>query len=384
MAAELPAILGGEKAFPLGPPLLTQPDEVFQNLADSFKDSSWASYDAGHITSLEKSLCDVFNSTGALTCASGTLAVEVGLKALGIKQGDLVGLAAYEYPGNFLTLHAINAKPFLIDLDPSNFQISPLGIKLAIQAGCKALIVSHLHGGIADMKSIMALCRDAGVGVVEDACQCPGAVFDGKSLGTWGDIGVLSFGGSKLLTSGRGGALLSNNPSLFQKAKLLLLRGSKLAPLSEIQAIVLKPQLANLKKLNAIRAKSVFSLQQMFFAINGIKLIQLYSESDEPAFYKLGMILDSEKFGLDRHCLIPAIQAEGIALDAGFAALQVSRSPSRWQSSGPLPIAALAHEGMLVLHHPVLLEGDGAIKKIIEALKKIQKHRVEVRKKVYS
>ena len=81
--------------------------------------------------------------------------------------------------------------------------------------------------------------------------------MQGKSAGTWGDFGVLSFGGSKLITAGRGGAILSNKPELAQKAKMLLLRGSKLAPLSEIQAVVLLPQLENLKKTNALRMASV-------------------------------------------------------------------------------------------------------------------------------
>jgi dTDP-4-amino-4,6-dideoxygalactose transaminase len=384
MISDLPAFLGGDMAFPSGPSLPVHDPAIFRALQSSWNDASWASYDSGHVLALEKLIGEHFLSPHVLTCSSGTLGVETSLKALGIKPGDLVGMAAYEYPGNFLAIHALGAKPFLIDLDPANWQISPLAIDVAIEVGCKAVIVSHLHGGHADMKTIMAKCKIAGVGVIEDACQNPGAVVQGKNAGTWGDFGVLSFGGSKLITAGRGGAILSNKPEFAQKAKMLLLRGSKLAPLSEIQAVVLLPQLENLNKTNAFRMASVNLLQTKLHSINGIELIQASFNSDQHAFYKLGLRLNPQEFGLDRECLVPAMQAEGIALDAGFAALHVSRSPSRWQSAGPLPEAANAHENMLVLHHPVLLQNESAMNSIAHAFEKVQSHAEKVRKKFYS
>lgn len=384
MISDLPAFLGGAMAFPEGPLSPIHDPAIFRALQASWNDASWASYDSGHVLALEKLISELFLSPLVLTCASGTLGVETSLKALGIKPGDFVGLAAYEYPGNFLAIHALGAKPFLIDLDPTNWQISPQAMDLAIDNGCKAVIVSHLHGGHADMKTIMAKCSSSGVGVIEDACQNPGAMVQGKSAGTWGDFGVLSFGGSKLITAGRGGAILSNKPELAQKAKMLLLRGSKLAPLSEIQALVLVPQLEALKKANALRMASVELLQTKLHSINGIELIQSSFHSDQHAFYKLGFKLNSHKFGLDRECLVPAMQAEGIALDAGFAALHVSRSPSRWKSAGPLPEAANAHENMLVLHHPVLLQNESALTALVHAFEKVQSHAGMVRKKFYS
>ena len=384
MISDLPAFLGGDMAFPSGPSLPVHDPAIFRALQSSWDDASWASYDSGNVLALEKLIGAQFLSPHVLTCSSGTLGVETSLKALGIKHGDLVGMSAYEYPGNFLAIHALGAKPFLIDLDPANWQISAQAIDLAIEAGCKAVIVSHLHGGHADMKTIMAKCKNSGVGVIEDACQNPGAVVQGKSAGTWGDFGVLSFGGSKLITSGRGGAILSHKPELAQKAKMLLLRGSKLAPLSEIQAVVLVPQLENLNKTNALRMVSVKLLQTKLHPINGIELIQASFNSDQHAFYKLGLRLNPQEFGLDRECLVPAMQAEGIALDAGFAALHVSRSPSRWKSAGPLPEAANAHENMLVLHHPVLLQNESAMNAIAHAFEKVQSHAEKVRKSFYS
>jgi perosamine synthetase len=374
----LPAILGGEKLFPNGP-YSGVPDNplIFENLRKAFHDCTWSGYDTGHVNTLEKTLTSLFEVETALTCASGTLAVEVALKSLRLPEGSLVGMAAYDYPGNFLAIHALGLMPFLIDTDPDNAQVSLTGIREALGHGISALVVSHLHGGLVPMHEVMALCENAGVPVIEDACQAPLAVVQGKPAGSWGDFGALSFGGSKLITSGRGGAILSRKPDLAQRAKMHLLRGSKIAALSELQALVLLPQFMDLKKNNQSRQLSARLLEKGLSKIPGVKSL-LVSEAELRAFYKLGLIYDSSTFGLDRKSFIAAMQAEGIACDAGFDGIHRHRSPSRWKAAGPLPNADILHDCMLVVHHPVLLQGEEAIFKIIQAMDRIQKHGVEV------
>lgn len=376
----LPAILGGERLFPNGPPSGV-PDSplIFENLRKAFLEGSWSGYDTGHVTALEETLANLFEVEIAMTCASGTLAVEVALHALRLPEGSLVGMAAYDYPGNFLAIHALGLMPFLIDTDPDTAQISLSGIQNALGHGISALVVSHLHGGLVPMRGVMALCENAGVAVIEDACQAPMAVVQGKPAGSWGDFGALSFGGSKLITSGRGGAVLSRKPDLAQRAKMHLLRGSKIAALSELQALVLLPQFMELKKNNQSRHLSARLLEKELSEIQGIKPL-LVPEGDLRAFYKLGLIFDTSTFGLDRKSFIAAMQAEGIACDAGFDCIHRHRSPSRWKAAGPLPNADILHDCMLVVHHPVLLQGEEAVFKIIQALERIQKHAEEVHK----
>jgi len=376
----LPAILGGERLFPNGPPSGV-PDSplIFENLRKAFLEGSWSGYDTGHVTALEETLANLFEVEIAMTCASGTLAVEVALQALRLPEGSLVGMAAYDYPGNFLAIHALGLMPFLIDTDPDTAQISLSGIQNALGHGISALVVSHLHGGLVPMREVMALCENAGVAVIEDACQAPMAVVQGKPAGSWGDFGALSFGGSKLITSGRGGAVLSRKPDLAQRAKMHLLRGSKIAALSELQALVLLPQFMDLKKNNQSRQLSARLLEKELSEIQGIKPL-LVPEGDLRAFYKLGLIFDSSTFGLERKSFIAAMQAEGIACDAGFDCIHRHRSPSRWKAAGPLPNADILHDCMLVVHHPVLLQGEEAVFKIIQALERIQKHAEEVHK----
>jgi len=90
MISDLPAFLGGDMAFPSGPPLPIHDPAIFRALQSSWDDASWASYDSGHVLALEKLIGEHFLSPHVLTCSSGTLGVETSLKALGIKPGDLV------------------------------------------------------------------------------------------------------------------------------------------------------------------------------------------------------------------------------------------------------------------------------------------------------
>lgn len=369
--SRLPAILGGEPAFPKGTPALVPDEAIRLALQNAWEDHSWAAYDAGKTALLEEQLKQRFGVSQALTCASGTLAVEVALKSLGIQPGDLVAMAAYDYPGNFLTIHALGAMPFLVDLDPGTCQISLEGVAAALRAGVKAVVASHLHGGLIPMKELLSLCGEKGVGVVEDACQCPGAMVQGKPAGSWGDCGVISFGGSKLLTSGRGGALLTSNPALAQRARVQLTRGSKVAALSEIQAAVLLPQLLSLEDKNQTRSAGAALLHSQLKSLPGFSFFSPLPDQSSPAYYKLGILFDASAFGLSREQFLLAAKAEGIPVDAGFAALQVGRSPRRWQSAGPLPMAAKAHEQMLVLHHGILAQEESLLK-MVPVVKQIQ------------
>src|SRR5439155_3874854 len=120
-----------------------------------------------------------------------------------------------------------------------NFDASRL--EAVIGPTTRAIIVSHLHGGLVPMRELMAIAAARGLRVVEDAAQAPGSQVQGRTAGTWGDVGILSFGGSKLLTAGRGGAILSRHADVLQRVRAWTFRGNSIAPLSELQAAVLLP-----------------------------------------------------------------------------------------------------------------------------------------------
>ena len=158
-------------------------------------------------------------------------------------------------------------------------------------------------------------------------------MVQGQPAGTWGDVATLSFGGSKLLTAGRGGALLFRDAQLFQRAKLWLHRGiQQWAPLSELQAAALRPQLAKLREMTAKRlANATLLAAAIRDAVPALVPFENTIDDSSPAFYKLGFQYDPASFGLSRDVFVMALRAEGMAFDAGFSAVHVGRSPSRFR-----------------------------------------------------
>jgi dTDP-4-amino-4,6-dideoxygalactose transaminase len=371
-ADDLPALLGGPPVRPQGPPDWPQPDEeVLEALKAAHADGSWGKYHGNYVARLEERLAEYHDIPHALTCGSGTFAVELALRALKIGPGDEVILSAYDYPGNFLSVHAVGATPVLVDLDPATWQMSLDRLPEAVSPAAKAIIASHLHAGQVPMAQLMEFAGARRLRVIEDAAQCPGAIVQGRRAGTWGDAGILSFGGSKLLTAGRGGAVLTRHADVHQRARLFQLRGNIVCPLSELQAAALLPQIDNLDQRNALRQSNVARLADWLREVPGLRRLAVGLPGDSrPAYYKLGFQYDEAAFGPSRERFVAALRAEGIAFDAGFRALHAGRSPSRFRRAGDLSEADRAHRGAVVLHHPVLLSSESDVSEVAAAVRK--------------
>jgi dTDP-4-amino-4,6-dideoxygalactose transaminase len=369
---ERPALLGGPAVRPQGPPAWPFPDEeILRALQGAYADGSWGRYHGGHVERLEDRLAADHGVPFALACASGTFAVELALRALKVGPGDEVVLAAYDFPGNFLNVHAVGARPVLVDVAAHNWNLDPEQLGAAFGPATRAVIVSHLHGGAVPMRAVMEVAAKHGVPVIEDVAQMPGAVVQGRKAGTWGDAGVLSFGGSKLLTAGRGGAFLTRHAHVHQRARVWLNRGNLVGPLSELQAAVLLPQLDQLDARNARRAHNVGLLRGLLRDTAGIRPFANDAADTEPGFYKLGFQFDAAEYGLSRERFLAAVRAEGVAFDEGFRGLHIGRSPSRFRRAGELAEADRAHRGAVVLHHPVLLGTAEEIEEVARAVRKV-------------
>jgi dTDP-4-amino-4,6-dideoxygalactose transaminase len=364
-----PAICGGKPAFPAGPPSWPKDDaEIGAALGRAVADGSWGKYHGPNITALEAALRRLLDLEYVLPCCSGTAAVEIGLRGLGIGPGDEVLLGAYDFPGNFRAIEAVGALPVLVDLDPGTRTIDPDKAAEAWTPATRALIASHLHGGVADMPRLVWLARERGGTVLEDACQMPGAVVAGRPAGSWGDVGVLSFGGSKLLTAGRGGAVVTSRGDIAQRAKIACQRGNHAWPLSELQAAVLVPQLERLPERHAARLAAATRLLDRWNVVPGLVPADLRLPATEPAYYKLGFLVDSDALGgFSRAEFIAAVRAEGIAVDAGFRGF-LSRSSRRCRRPERLPVAEAAAASTVLLHHPLLLEAPDVVDRAAETV----------------
>ena len=335
-------------------------------------DGSWGKYDARWTDDLIEKLTFRFQCEKALLCSSGTIAVELALRGLLVKPESEVILAGYDFPGNFRAIEAIGALPVLVDVVEQGWVISPDEIESAITPKTSAVIVSHMHGQIADVARVREICDQHNIGFVEDVCQMPGAAIDGKVLCSYGDVSVLSFGGSKLLSAGRGGAVLTPSPDIYQRMKIYSSRGNEAFPLSQLQAAVLLPQLDSLDALNKKRRSAVDQIVPATSDANNLQgLHQIVSgENLQPTFYKLPWLFDDVRSELTRSDFVKAIQAEGIAIDVGFRGF-MRRTPRRCRQHGPLTNSRVAAQQTLLLHHPVLLESDEVVKKVAGGIKKV-------------
>lgn len=365
------ALYGGEPSVPEGPPSWPLADEsVQQALEAAYTDGSWGRYHGPHVESLESRLAAYHSVPFALTCCSGTFAVELALRALRVKAGDEVILAGYDFSGNFRSIESIGARPVLVDIDPLSSSLDATLVEQAIGPDTCAIVVSHLHGGIAPMSSLREIADRRSLQIVEDACQTPGGQVEGRRAGTWGDVGVLSFGGSKLLTSGRGGAIVTAREDIFQRAKSYCEQGNNAFPLSELQAAVLVPQLEKLDARNMIRRENAAFLREKIGGLSGLTPIERTPSESAAGPFKLAWTFDERACEVSREKFLAAMQAEGIAIDAGFRGF-TKRGSGRCRRVGDLAHSARAAESTILLHHPVLLESRATLERVAEAFLKV-------------
>lgn len=202
----------------------------------------------------------------AVGCASGTDALQIAMMALGIGPGDEVITTPFTFVATTETIVLLGAKPVYVDIDPATFNIDPSRIEAAITSRTKAIIPVHLYGQAADMDPLMQIARKHNLKVIEDSAQALGASYKGKKVCTFGDVSCISFFPSKNLGAfGDGGMVVCNDPSLYEKLRMIVVHGSKVkyqheilgvnSRLDTIQAAVLSVKLRYLENWNIARRK---------------------------------------------------------------------------------------------------------------------------------
>ena len=358
-------------------PLLDEAVEAA--LRRAFADGSWGKYPGSNCRELADRLAALHECEQVVLTCSGTAAVELALHGLNVGTDDEVILSAYDFEGNFKNVLTVGAKPVLVDVDARSGQLDVSQLEAARSPRTKAIIVSHLHGGVVVMPDVRMFADQHGIAVIEDACQMPGATVQGRVAGTWGDVGVLSFGGSKLLTAGRGGALVTRDSGIAQRIRVHTQRGNDAYPLSELQAAVLVPQLDRLAERNQLRTENVSRLLALLSDVAGLRCFveaagsgdprRAQSRETLPGFYKLGFWFDAVALGCSRDDFAGSMRSKGIALDPGFRALHRTHARGRFRAVNDLPNATRADESILVLHHPVLLGTAEELRAVRDAIR---------------
>ena len=187
-------------------------------------ETNWVAPLGPNVTNFEQELATYVGVNSASALSSGTAAIHLGLKALGVEAGDVVFCSTLTFSASCNPILYLGATPVFIDSDAKTWNMCPKALKLAFKAAeknnqiPKAVVVVNLYGQSADMDPIIELCEQYQVPILEDAAESLGATYKGRMSGTIGDIGIYSFNGNKIITTSGGGMLVSNNEAYTKKA----------------------------------------------------------------------------------------------------------------------------------------------------------------------
>jgi len=183
--------------------------------------SGWVSSQGPYIERFERAFADYIGVSDAVAVSNGTVALHLALHALGIKAGDEVLVPDLTFVA---TVHAVlqtGATPVFVDVEPDTWCIDPIAAARAITPRTRAIIPVHLYGHPADMDAIQGVADKGSLVIVEDAAEAHGAQWRGRRVGSIGKVGVFSFYGNKIITTGEGGMVTSNDTTFASRLRYL-------------------------------------------------------------------------------------------------------------------------------------------------------------------
>lgn len=222
-----------EKRIYLSPPHLSGSEKKYVNQAF---DTNWIAPLGPNVDGFEDELSRYTGAKYVAALTTGTAAIHLALIMLGVKQGDEVLASSFTFSASANPIVYVGATPIFIDSEKDTWNMSPDLLETAIKDRLKhgkkpkAIILVHLYGMPAKIDEIMQIASKYDIPVIEDAAEALGAKYKGKQVGTFGQMGVLSFNGNKIITTSGGGALMSNKKEFIDKAKFLSTQARDDAP----------------------------------------------------------------------------------------------------------------------------------------------------------
>ncbi len=303
--------------------------EEFKNVQEAFA-TNWISPAGPFITLFEEKLAAYCGTKAAAVVQSGTAAIHLALRILNIQQDDVVLCQSFTFVGSSNPILYQKASPVFIDSEKETWNICPLALEEAILA-CrekgqqpKAIIVVHLYGMPAKMPEIMALSHKYNIPVIEDAAEALGSTINGKACGSFGDFGILSFNGNKIITTSGGGALVSNNDKALAQARFLATQAKDNAPhyqhsemgynyrMSNISAAIGVGQLTVLAERVAARRANYRFYQTLLGEVKGVHFLPEPKEYFSNRWLSCLLIDPSLTGGITREDVRLAMEKENI------------------------------------------------------------------------
>lgn len=316
--------------------------------------SNWISSQGKYVTRFEEEFRSYVGSNHALCTSNGTTALHLALVALGIKPGDevLVPDLTFAAPAN-VVIHC-GAKPILVDVDRDTWTIDPNLITAKITEKTKAIIPVHLYGHSCNMEPILEIAKKHHLFVIEDCAEALGAEYKNQKVGTLGDVGCFSFFANKVITTGEGGMVTTNDRNLYQKMMILRDHGMTkerrywhLYPgfnyrMTNLQAAIGLAQIERIEKFLNYRQKVVERYHQQLSEIKGLTLPP-DAEWGKNVYWLYSIILDQEKTGIDRNKLADRLASYGVDTRPFFYSLHI-QPPYQEYAKGDYPVSTYLSE----------------------------------------
>ena len=303
-------------------------DKLIESVNETAKTGIWSRIDnrrASKVARFETEFAPFHNVKYVISTGSGTQALSTAVHALTIECGDEVITSPYTDMGTISGVITSRALPVMADLDPESFQLDPKDVERKITKRTKAIMPVHMMGSPADMRAIMDIARRHKLLVIEDACQAHLAKFDGKRVGTIGDVGCFSFQSSKVLAAGEGGACITNNEQLADTLYTVMNHGTdkkgnhpRIGPkyrMNEFAAATLLAQMITHKQRHDTRNTNARYLTAALKGFKGVVPQKQYAGTEECSYYLYAMAYKPEEWnGASRAQFLKAMQAENIPI----------------------------------------------------------------------
>jgi len=337
----------------------------------------------GQVThQFEKEVADYVGVQHAVATTSCATALDLALRALGVTQGDEVIVPDFTHPATANVVKLVGAKPVLVPVDPKTYNVTPEILEAAVTERTKCLLPVSLFGQPLDMKRIMKLAKEKGLFVIEDAACSIGAIFDGVKTGSLPDVTCFSFHPRKVITTGEGGMLVTNNENWATLARSMkhfgvsgTWPGTKIAKftttgtnykLTNIQSAIGRVQLKRIEKIISTRRQKAKIYDELLAKLNFIKAPFVPSKAHH-IYQTYCTQLDPS---INRNAVIEAMAEKGIETQIGSYCLHIQPNFANEKRHGDLSSSKRVYEQSLALPlHKDITEEDQ--KFIVQTLKEI-------------
>lgn len=305
----------------LSSPHMSEEGYEMEYVKEAF-DTNWIAPLGENVNKFEEELATKVGSKSAAALSSGTAAIHLALKAAGVEAGDIVFCPTLTFSATANPIIYQNATPVFIDSNEETWNMCPEALEEAFTKypNVKAVIVVHLYGLSADMDKIMEICNKHNVPVIEDAAESLGTYYKGQHTGTFGDYGIFSFNGNKIITTSGGGMLVSNNEERISKVRFWATQSRDQARhyqhselgfnyrMSNVVAGIGRGQLKILDQ-RVKEKREIFSYyKEQLEALEGIEFMPS-NEWDKPNYWLSSMTLNGQVRPLD---VMEALEKENI------------------------------------------------------------------------